>query len=250
MKTIWNAISFLAIVHLFVFLLFAGWLAATDRLDSTRFSALRDLFAATIPEQVAVEEAEQAEAKAELKAADVEARLRRTPMQSAEQIRNMSTVERATSLQIGRMKDDRDLLLAQVAQERQQLEQSRTEFEQEQADWKESIREELERKTDEQFARTVKLYESQPPEQAKALLKKLVARGQQRQAVAYLNAMKPDVASKILREFEADPDVELAADLLEDLRTFGLEAKRNEGSADADSFDNPASASSGAAPGA
>ena len=57
-----------------------------------------------------------------------------------------------------------------------------------------------------------------------------------------LNAMKSNVAANILREFESDPDVELATDLLENLRTFGLKAALKEGSADAGNAANPSNA--------
>ena len=50
----------------------------------------------------------------------------------------------------------------------------------------------------------------------------MVADGQLQQAVAYLDAMKPRAASKILKEFKSPSEIVLATELLEKLRTFGL----------------------------
>ena len=43
MKTAWNIVSFLAVVHLLALLMFAGWLWQTDRLDGGRITAIQFL---------------------------------------------------------------------------------------------------------------------------------------------------------------------------------------------------------------
>lgn len=48
------------------------------------------------------------------------------------------------------------------------------------------------------------------------------------QMVAYLNAMAPRAANKILREFKTPDEVVLATELLEKLRIFGFEAEAAE----------------------
>ena len=48
MRTLWNAISFLAVVNMLALVLVIGWLGYSDRLDRSRIEAVRDLFMPTI----------------------------------------------------------------------------------------------------------------------------------------------------------------------------------------------------------
>gem|GEM_PF-3776192 len=80
---------------------------------------------------------------------------------------------------------------------------------------------------DSQFKKTVGLYESIKPAQAKDMLRALLDQGQEAQVVAYLNAMASRAASNIMKQFKDDPA--LAAGLLERLRKFGLDAQLAEG---------------------
>ncbi len=50
MRSAWNTVSFLAVVHLLALGMFAGWLGYTQRLDRERLNAVRDLFALTTVE--------------------------------------------------------------------------------------------------------------------------------------------------------------------------------------------------------
>jgi hypothetical protein len=54
------------------------------------------------------------------------------------------------------------------------------------------------------------------------MLTALIAEGNLQQAVAYLDAMNSRIAAKIIGEFKTAPETELAKDLLEELRTFGV----------------------------
>ena len=75
---------------------------------------------------------------------------------------------------------------------------------------------------DAQFKKTVTLLESVPPARASEMLLQIIEQGAPEQATAYLNAMQTRTASKILAQI-GDPT--LAADLLERLRVYGLEAR-------------------------
>ncbi|MEC9374314.1 MAG: hypothetical protein VYC34_10740, partial [Planctomycetota bacterium] len=79
----------------------------------------------------------------------------------------------------------------------------------------------IEQEEDEQFQRTVLLYESLQPQRAQEMMATLIQDGDSDQVVAYLNAMQPRAAKKIIEKF---PDPIVAADLLERLRTRGLQA--------------------------
>ena len=50
MKTLWNIVSFLAVVHLLAVVMFVGWLWKSGRLDEARVGELREMLAMTIPE--------------------------------------------------------------------------------------------------------------------------------------------------------------------------------------------------------
>ena len=90
--------------------------------------------------------------------------------------------------------------------------------------WEKTVAAEVSRKADEQFAKTVKLLESLPPKQAKQTIVELLSTDKADQAVAYLNAMKPRLAAKVLGAFKTTAENKLATVLLEQLRTFGLPA--------------------------
>ena len=89
---------------------------------------------------------------------------------------------------------------------------------------------------DGQFAKVVRQLESVPPKQAKQIMLNLIGTGRADQAVAYLDAMSARPAAKLLREFKTDRETELATELLEQLRTFGVEAEVAELPGDDDSL--------------
>ena len=45
MKTLWNIVSFLAVVHLLALVMFVGWLWKSGRLDGARIDELREMLA-------------------------------------------------------------------------------------------------------------------------------------------------------------------------------------------------------------
>ena len=100
MKSIWNAFSFLAVVHLLALLIFAGWLWKTDRLEGARLEAVRDLFAMSIQEQADAGEAAKSQADSDQQAAEAEARLRITPRASSDQLILHDTIEQAKNLAV------------------------------------------------------------------------------------------------------------------------------------------------------
>ena len=231
MKSLWSIVSFFAIVHLLALLIFIGWLWRTDRLNGARVQQLRELFAITI-----TEEAERAAANEASSDDDSQAML--TRLSSTEQVGLLTTLQTHEQQSSQRMKDESDMLVRQFEVFFQQTESEREAFELERQGWEEATRAERERKADEQFAQTVQQYESLPPKQGKNMLMELVGAGQRQQAVAYLDAMKPRMASKILKEFKSPPEIILATELLEELRTFGLGTVDSKETSDGDTADN------------
>ncbi len=224
MKTIWNIVSFLAVVHLLALATFAVWLWHSDRLDGARVQRVRELFSMTIPEaQVAAKRA-QTQVKAELEERNEVALRADPPFSSAAAIEIGSQVTRHTEQEIRRLEDAKQRRLAQLAESQRLFEEQEAASKARVELWEKTAAAEVSRKTDEQFTKTVKLLESLPPKQAKQKIVELLSRGKTDQAVAYLNAMKPRVAAKVLGAFKTDAENKLATELLEQLTTFGLPA--------------------------
>ncbi|MHC4768598.1 MAG: hypothetical protein ACYTEI_07800, partial [Planctomycetota bacterium] len=204
MKTAWNIVSFLAVVHLLALLMFAGWLWHTDRLDGGRIAELRALFAPTLTEARAV--AEQAELEAE-------ARLVQQAEQDRRQDPPLPTSDRVARLTAARQEDERaehhlDMVRRQLLQQfdiaAQQLEDQRGALDADRQGFEQGVGADQQQRQ-----------ESLPPKQAKQKIVELVQSGRTDQAVVYLDAMNQRAAGKVLAEFKTDEDNKLATELLE-----------------------------------
>jgi flagellar motility protein MotE (MotC chaperone) len=224
MRTLWQAVSFLAIVNLLALALLAGWLYGSGRLNRERVLAIRETLAPTIEEAQAAAEAAAAEAAAVEQAEAEAARRANPPLASEAHLSTVADYQRANLQAEHRMAEQAAQLRADLEAQMAQLERERDAFEAERTAWRESIREEHDQRSDKQFQKAVKLYESVKPALAKDWLMNLIEDGESGQVVAYLNAMNTRGAKKILEEFKGEADGELAAQLLEDLRTLGLNA--------------------------
>ena len=89
MKTVWNGLSFLAVVNLLALLMFVGWLWKTDRLDADRVEHVRSMFARTISDDQAADE--EAEKQGQLVRREQAEQVRRQepPLPSAERVRSI-----------------------------------------------------------------------------------------------------------------------------------------------------------------
>ena len=161
-----------------------------------------------------------------------------TRLSSAERLGMLTKLQEQELQSSRRMKDESDMLARQFEMFSQQTASERLEFERERASWEAATRAERERKADEQFTQTVQAYETLPAKQGKNMLMELVAQGSREQAVAYLDAMKSRAMNKILKEFKTPPEIVLATELLEDLRTFGLGTVDPQESSDDDAAAN------------
>ncbi len=222
MRTLWNALSFMAVVNLLVLSLFGGWLWKTQRLDRGRIEEIRKVLATTVPDAAAAAEQAAREAESQQQRQADEARRLAPPLPSAEQVR-AATEDRSQVDQSSRRLDEQHRQLTdQVAAAMAELDRRRSALEADERAWETRKAEEVSRRTDAQFAKAVKLLESLPPKQAKQRLMELVSAGSVDQAVSYLDAMSDRAAGKVLSEFKDDTESRLATELLERLRTFGL----------------------------
>ena len=90
MKTAWNIVSFLAVVHLLALLMFAGWLWHTDRLDGDRLAELRALFAPTLAEARAAADQADLEAESRVVQKAEDARRQDPPLPPSDRVARLS----------------------------------------------------------------------------------------------------------------------------------------------------------------
>ena len=224
MRTAWNTVSFLAVVHLLALAMFVGWLWNSKRLDGQRLIAVRDVLAVTIPQERAAAAEAAAEVQAQRKRLEEQERVSDPPITSAAAVRVAADREDVNRQLGGRVAHEAKLLRERLAQQGQELSRREAEFEARQQAWREAVQDEQRRRSDEQFAKAVKQLESLKPKQAKTMIVQLIKDGKMEQAVAYLDAMNRRAASKLLNELKTDQESQLATELLERLRTFGLGA--------------------------
>jgi hypothetical protein len=235
MKMLWTVVSFLAVVHLLALAMFVGWLRYSGRLNEQRVLAVKDMFSKTIED--AAEDAAAAEAAAAQEARDAADEARRVdpPISSAETVHYVSMIKQQEEQAKRRLEGEIRALQLQLEQRSRALDDRERRLDLRDERWRAANQADVERRTDEQFLKTVKLYESIPPKQAKQMLIELVDGGDLEQAVAYVDAMNPRAAAKIIKELKTDTEVELATELLEALRTFGLPPEAPEDADDAQS---------------
>lgn len=237
MRTLWQTVSFIAVVNLLALAILIGWLYSSGRLNRDRVLEVRELLAPTIAEAQSAAEAEAAEAEAARAVAEEAARRANPPLASEAHLATVADYQRANLQAEQRMADQAAQLRSDLEAQMALLERDREAFEAEKTAWRESIQEEHDRRADEQFRKTVSLYESVKPALAKDWMMNLIEQGDGDQVVAYLNAMQTRPAKKILEQFKSEADGELAAQLLEDLRTLGLNAELSGGTSDDDLAD-------------
>lgn len=224
MKTVWNILSFLAVVHLLALAMFVAWLWHSDRLDGDRVQQVREMFSMTIPNaRIAVKQA-QVRTEAELEQRRDQAFGEDPPFSSAATIEIGSQVTRHTDQEIRRLEDSKKRQLAQLAEAQRVSEEREAESKARVEAWEKAVAADKKRQEDEQFAKAVKLLESQQPKQGKMIIVELVGTGKMDQAVAYINAMDDRKRGKLLGAFKTPIEQKLATELLEQLRTFGQPA--------------------------
>lgn len=236
MKSIWTLVSILAVAHLLALGGFAGWLVGTGRLDGDRLERIREILA---EDPGAGDEAE-GDAENE---ADDDASLQTVALSTDDRIDLLMEGSQINRQRKERLRREMQDLQRSHQREQDRLDQERQAFEAERA----SFRAELERLQEidggAQFRKSVKVLESlRAGEAMQTLLAVIdgavivdegaavapegasVREDGMRRAVSYLNAMQERARSKVMGEFvKQQPD--LAAELLERLRTRGLTAR-------------------------
>lgn len=214
-------LSTLAIANLMALAGVLAWLGATHRISRDRVETIRTLFSRTVAAETADQQAEQAKKDQAAKDAEEAEKAKRPPVAAEQRLEIIREYEEQTRQKNERTQRDVQNLLSQLDAQRAELDRDKADFLKER-DGFNAMRAELARtQGSEQFAKSLKLYESLKAPEAADMLQSLIAKSQRGQVVAYLNAMQPRTASKIVAEFEKK-DPAMAAQLLESLRTLGL----------------------------
>lgn len=222
-RSLYLIIVTMAIANTLAAILFGTWLVASDRLDAERVGDVREMFSETVTVQRAREEREARDQEAQdAQQAELD-KVGRPPISSAETSVYVDAYAQRAEQQLRRLQQEsRDRqetlfkLQADIQRRERALEQEREAFERMRAEI-------AERAGTEQFAKALKVYENLPPEETAAIMQELVQRGEEDQAVAFLDAMKPRIAGEVTSAILAD-NPGLAADLLERLREYGVVA--------------------------
>lgn len=222
MRTIWNVLSVVALANLIALAGFVGWLVSGERLSLDRVEAIRVMLQETIPAQEA-REAEEAALAEEEREARRRAEAAASPVSaSADAIAAEREAEEIGRQVLERLRRELDDLRRTLEWDRQQLDSEWEKLYAQRAEFQRARELVAATEGSEQFDRTLRLYESLKADTAVEIFSELIAEGQVDQVVSYLNAMQTRQATKII---EAIPDPVVAADLLERLRTRGLQAQ-------------------------
>lgn len=216
-------ISIIAIANVVAAIAVLGWLVSTHRLSPERIHALRTLFADPVYVEEARLKAEEREREAAAAEAVEQGMVGTMPINAEQRLAILREGEEMFKQQNERIQRETRDLIETLRNERAALDRMIADFEKDR-DAFDAMRAMIsEQETSAQFQQTLKVLEGMKPSDGAEVLDAMIVGGKKNQVVNYLNAMSPRTASRILTEFEAR-DPALAADLLERLRTFGIEA--------------------------
>jgi hypothetical protein len=236
MKRLFIVLAVLAIANLLGILGAGGWLLATQRVDRERLEAIKQILHEPAPLERArlEEEAKAAAAQQEIEPEPLPAT---PPVPSEEIIDLRQDLEQADEFLAQRMERETRDLARTMALERQRLDRDRAQLDRERAEF-ERMREQIAAtEGDEQFKAALSVLKQVKPAEAKAMLQQIIdgvagavgaaeqpdASGMDR-AVTYLDALGSMERGEVMAQFVKDSP-QVAAELLERLRTFGLVAE-------------------------
>ena len=216
MRTFWQVISMLSVLHVIGALALLGWLVGTQRVNRERVDRGADLFRLTIAQEQRATEQAALEGEADPSGQVVPTMGFQSTEQRLDADRRRQSIERqqAEGGQSGVRALARRLELArgQLEREQQELREEQLAFDQRVAQWQEVHNEEG-------FKQTVSLYEQLPPKQVKQMFNALMDQpaGIDR-VVQYLSAMQPRKAGAVLGQYKQPSESARAAELTERLR--------------------------------
>jgi hypothetical protein len=232
-RTIWTTLSVLAVANLLALALFAGWLVLADRLDLDRVAEIRGVLSETTSEKRAREEAEE---QARLEEEEQAERLAAQdpgigePVTAAQLVNLKLEFSELDEQRLTRLRREFEDLRRTLEAERRQVDQQRQRLQDEIERFEQTRRQIAELEGSEQFRKALATYRTLRPAEAKAMMRHLLGppgrldEAGAMQVVSYLNAMDERERARIISEFQKE-DPALAAELLERLRTHGIDPR-------------------------
>ena len=223
MKTVWTIIVTIALANILAMAGVIGWLGMTNRLSADRVDALRAMFQETVSEQKSREESEAASKEAERNQLFESARRGALPVGVTQLNDDFYEQQQIEQRRVDRDRDDVARMEEQLAERRSAFEADVQAFEAEREAFEEMREEIRAREGDDQFQKSLKTLESLQPEAAHSMLNSMLEEGKKEEVVAYISEMAARSRTKLISQFQTQ-DPAVAADLLERLRTYGIDA--------------------------
>jgi len=121
MKTVWTALSVLAVANLLALLALGGWLKSADRLDLGRVKQIRQIFTETLTQQKARLDEAKAKADAEEKAAAEKIKEGQPPVTSADTLELKLEQSKADQERMESLRRETRILQETLRRERAQV---------------------------------------------------------------------------------------------------------------------------------
>lgn len=238
MRTLWNAIAFVAVVNLLALIFAGGWMWRSGRLDRARIEAARDIFRVPIAEEAAADDAAAQATVEEAAARELEVPWSAVPvtnLDAADAMERFRDLGRVTN---ERLSQDADLMVARIEDTYRrrvaELATIRAGIERDLA----RLDEIRARAEDADFQQVIEDLGEQKLDVAFSIVRVWLEDGRRTLVIDVLHALDADRRNAILGEFVDIGRDEVAADLQLALRDrTAIEAADAE-NADADSSDS------------
>lgn len=225
MRSVLMSILLLLALHFVALGGVVGWLGATDRLSEERARRVVEMFELTVAEQEQREAEREREEEAEREKAREAARLEAVAEGPQTLQDRLAAEQRADALamhRVERLQRETEDLRQQIERAKKLISDQQDALKAEREQFQQQVEAHNERRSSEDFQQTVQMYEQLRADQAKRMFQELLADGEQELVVDYLAAMQLRKASKVLKAFQTDEEIEQATALLERLRKRGV----------------------------
>lgn len=174
MKSLWTALSVIAIANILALGGLVGWLKATDRLNLERVNKVREVFTTTTAEDKVA--AEQAEAKkvADAKAAEEAVKAARPPVTAIEQMVAKDLLSEKDRQDVNRLAKEVEILRTSLVRERAELDRIRAQLETDRASFLAMRKKIKEQEGTAQFQKALGVLQAMKPDQATTTLAELL----------------------------------------------------------------------------
>ena len=166
MRSLWIAVSTLALANLLALGGFAMWLNSTGRLNKDRVEKVRQIFQPTVAQDAAKVAEEKAKVEADAKAALVVARDKRAPVTAEQRLAIIREYEETQRQKSERLQRETKDLLNQLDIQRADFDKAKAELLALQKAFDDKREQIARAETDTQLQKTLKVYESVKPAEA------------------------------------------------------------------------------------